>query len=244
MFDHIHASGRFTASTKEEEAAVDSYMRQSDLLTVTEVDAAARSKCLAEPGWNPVFGNKGGRDDCGLSVRKSVFVVQDEGTSTLSPLRYRTERGKLADTTEAAFAVIREKTTAKVGVVIVVHMPHGMQDELRTNHIRSDVAKAYRDMVKGIRKLANRLNKKHNANWTMIVGDWNLNIKSAWVGPYFRVNFPGYSVNFHKPYPSWGSFGKTLIDLALLRGIKVKKGPNVLPHKAGFDHVGWKQTLG
>jgi hypothetical protein len=124
-----------------------------------------------------------------------------------------------------------------------VHMPHGMQDEVRTNHIHSDVGRAYVAIEQGAEDLAKRLTSKHDANWTMIVGDWNLNIKSDWVRPYMLRRFNGYTVNWHQPYPARGTFEKTIIDFALLRGIKIIGGPEILSRQPGFDHVGWRQTL-
>lgn len=242
MFIHTHASGRFTATPAEEEAALDDYMSHSAMVTVTEVDANLRARCLKEPGFLAVFGDKGPRDDCGIALRLSVFKVLDSGTETLSELRYKTEQGKLSDTTEGAYAVVREKATNKIGVTVVVHMPHGMQDQLRTGRITSDVAKAYRDILRGARRLANRLARKFKAHWTMIVGDWNLNIKKPWVQTYLRAAFPNFKVNWRPPFPMRGSFMLSIIDLALLRGANVTR-PTLLPHRVGFDHVAWRQNL-
>jgi hypothetical protein len=242
-FTHTHASGRFTATPGQVEAAIDDYMANSDLVTVTEVDANIRARCLNEKGWHAVFGDKGPRDDCGLAVRDTAFALVKGGTETLSPLRYMTEAGHLSDTTDGAYAVLRHRNAKTVGVVVVVHMPHGMQEELRKNRITSDVAKAYRDILRGARRLANRLARQFSATWTMIVGDMNLNIKKSWVQAYLKQNFPNYQVNFTKPYPPRGTFMASIIDLALLRGIKVRGRPVILFRKAGFDHVGWRQIL-
>lgn len=244
-FEHVHASGRFTATPAEEEAALDDYMRRADLLTTTEVDANLRARCLREPGFIGVFGNKGPRDDCGFAIRRSRFDLLEGGTKTLSPLRYMTEQGHLSDTTEGAYGVLKDKSTRLVGVLVVVHMPHGMQDALRKGAVGDDVAKAYRDILRGAKHLANGLARNHQADWTMIVGDWNLNVKSVWVPVYLKAQFPTYHVNFKRPFPHRGTFGSSLIDLAMLRGLLVVKGnPRILSHKVGFDHVGWAQTIG
>lgn len=243
---HDHLSGRFTATPAEEEAALDALMQRSDLVTTTEVDANLRARALREPGWTAVFGNKGSRDDCGIAMRDSRLHLIEGGTKTLSPLRYKTERGTLSDTTEGAYAVVQDLgREPRRGVVVVVHMPHGMQDDLRLGTVGSDVAKAYRDILKGARRLANRLTRKYRAAWTMIVGDWNLNIKHPWVAPYLALQFPRYTVNFAKPYPAKGTFGPEIIDLALLWGIGTSLlGPKILRRQPGFDHVAWAELLG
>jgi len=244
MFEHDHLSGRFTATPAEEEAALDEIMTWADLITTTEVSGNLRARCLREPGFTAVFGNKGSRDDCGLAVRNSRFNLLDGGTETLSPLTYITERGVRSDTTEGAYAVVEDKHEGgEVGVVVVVHMPHGMQDALRTGKVGDDVARAYRDILRGARRLANRLARKWKAGWTQIVGDWNLNIKRLWVQAYLRLQFPNYRVNFTKPYPVRGTFSVQIIDRAMLRGIKVRKGPTINPAYEGFDHRGFSQGL-
>lgn len=242
-FRHDHLSGRYTATPEQEERALDDLMSEADLITTTEVDANVRARCLREPGFTAVFGNKGSRDDCGLAVRKSRFLLLEGGTHTLSQLTYQTESHGISDTTEGAYGVIKDKVTGEIGVVVVVHMPHGMQEDLRKGRAGSDVARAYRGILKGAKHLANGLSRVYHAAWTMIVGDWNLNIKSAWVRPFFVANFPSYSVNWDKPYPAGGTFQGLIIDLALLRGIKVVAGPRLLHPEDGFDHRGWTELL-
>lgn len=242
-FVHIHASGRYTASPGQVEEAMDDYMAHADMVTVTEVDNNLRARTLREEGWQAVFGNKGPRDDCGLSIRRSKFVLLEGGTQTLSHRVYRTEAGHMSDTTEGAYAVVREKAGV-TGVVVVVHMPHGMQEDLRNGGPDDDVAKAYRSILRGARRLANQLARAWRVEWTMIVGDWNLNIRAAWVREFLKEEFPNFHINFSRPYPRQGTFGDGIIDLAMLRGCKAVLGPKVLPQYPGFDHVGWKETLG
>lgn len=244
LFQHDHLSGRYTASRAQEEQALDEIMLRSDLVTTSEVSRGLLARCLKEPGFTAIFGNKGPRDDCGIAVRNMRFKVLDGGTETLSPLTYMTESFGMSDTTEGAYAVLRDKHNSRVGVVVVVHMPHGMQDDLRTGAFGSDVARAYRDILKGARRLANGLARDHHADWTMIVGDWNLNIKRLWVQAYLKMQFPSYRVNFSKPYPLKGTFGPGIIDLALLRDIEEATQPRILARHKGFDHRGWLQFLG
>lgn len=244
-FVHDHVSGRFTASANQEAAMVDASLRVCDLFTTTEVSDPARSKALNKTGFTSVYGNKGGRDDCGIAIRDQRFHTLDKGTEALSPLRYTLESGGRADTTEGAYAVIRDLINHdRIGVVVVVHMPHGMQDDLRLDRPGSDVAKAYRDIMRGARRLANRLKRKFKAAWTMIVGDWNLNAKSLWVPLWLKTVFPTYHLNWQPPYPKGGTWRKMIFDMALLRGIETRRNPQLLRHRTGFDHVGWRELLG
>ena len=240
---HDHLSGRFTATHDQEEAALDAAMAHSHEVTTTEVSANVRARCLREPGWWAVFGDKGPRDDCGVAGRTDRLELLEGDTEVLSDLTYVTERGRQSARTVGAYAVTRDHATGKVGVTVVVHMPHGMQDELRTGRIVSDVARAYRDIVKGTRRLANRLARKWEATWTMIVGDLNINIKRAWTRAYLLAQFPNFRPNWSPPYPGAGTWGPLIIDVGLLRRIRVVSGPRVQPRHAGFDHHGFEEAL-
>lgn len=246
-FVHDHMGGRFTATHGQEATAIGAILDLTDLLTTTEIDAPDRSRCLLDPRFHTVFGNKGPRDDCGIAVRKSRFDLLEGGTRELSPLTYQTESHGQSSPTVGAYAVVKDVRLTKsvgTGVVVVVHMPHGMQDALRTGQIGDDVARAYRDILDGARRLANRLARNYHADWTIIVGDWNLDIKHVWVQLYLRARFPSFRVNFAKPYPARGTFGKGIICLAMLRGIKPQREPLLLTKRPGFDHVGWREVLG
>lgn len=238
-----HLSGRFTASGQEEEGALDEMMDGSHLVTTTEVDALVRSKHLHEPGWWSVYGDKGPRDDCGIAGKISRLKLLHGETVVLSDRTYQTERGTQSSKTVGAFAAVQDRVTGEIGIVAAVHTPHGMQDELRTGNIRSDVAKAYRDIIKGLRKTANKWARKWKATWVNITGDWNVNVKRPWVQAYLKAQFPRYTLNWKNRMPAGGTWGKMIFDASMLRGIKVGWGPRLLPRFKGFDHRGYEQGL-
>jgi hypothetical protein len=245
-FVHDHQSGRFTASDAEEREMVNESLAHCDLFTTTEISKNSQARALRAPGFSSVFGNKGPRDDCGIAARRDRFRVIDKGTETLSERTYMTESFGMADTHEGAYMVIEDKRaeTKSIGVVVVVHMPHGMQDDLRLGRPGSDVAKAYRSIMRGARRLATRLRRKYRSTWVMIVGDWNINVKAPWVNLFLKGVFPTYHVNFRPPYPARGTFGGLVIDFALLQGIDNPRNPLIGGVDPGFDHRGWRQLLG
>lgn len=244
VLEHDHLSGRYTATTREQEVAFDEIMSdETDLLTTTEVDKNSRARCLREKGWWSVFGDKGPRDDCGIAGRRERLERLYGDTTVLSDLTYKTERGTQSSRTVGAFAVVKDKRTGLTGVVAVAHLPHGMQDEIRTGKIRSDVARAYRDIVRGLKREANRLARVWKAAWTMIVGDFNIDVKRLWVQAYLKRTFPTYKVNWTRPFPTAGTFGGRIIDLAMLRGLRVRRGPKIEPRHEGFDHRGFSEGL-
>lgn len=243
-FQHEHWSGRFTVTPREEEALLDEMMANGDIVTTTEVANSTLSVKMHEPGWTPVFGNKGGRDDCAIGLRKSRFALLEGGTAPLSHRTYIDERGQRVTPHAGAYAVVRDLLNDEVGVVAVVHMPHGVEAAIAKGEYNSEVTRAYRSYVRGLRRLVRSLAKTYKAAWTMIVGDWNLDLHKTWVNAYFKTRFVGYHLNFTKPYPLGGTDYARLIDFALLQGLRPKGEPVIhRPRRAGFDHFGWSEVL-
>lgn len=243
-FRHEHGSGRFTASAHEEEALLDAMMEKGDLVTTTEIANPRLSAKMRERGFTPVFGNKGGRDDCGIALRDSRFSLLEGDTARLSHRTYIDERGQRVTPHAAAFAVVKDKMTGKTGVVLVVHMPHGVEGAIAKGNFNSDLTRAYRSYVRGVRRLARELARNYHADWVLIAGDWNLNLSRLWVEAYFMARFVQYRPNFTAPYPKGGTDAGRLIDFALLKGLRPKGEPRIhRRHESGFDHLRWHEIL-
>lgn len=242
VFRHVHSSSRFSVAPTVLEKYLDEYMADADLITITEIDKNSRARRLSERGWASVFGDKGPRDDCGIAWRTSLFTKVWAETLTLSTARYMNERGWEADTTEGAFAVLEDSSGQRI-VVGVAHMPHGMQTELRNNNPRSDVARAFIKISAAFRDRAAALAKRFGAKATMLVADWNLNIKAAWVRAWFRLYARGFKTNWTRPFPRLGSHGDQIIDVALLHRIKLLNRPHLRRHDPSSDHTAWREVL-
>lgn len=244
-FSHIHASGRFNQSPAEFAVELKAYRAMASVITLTEVDKNTRATLLDENGWDGVWGDKGPRDDCGVSWDKTVWEKVWAGTVTVSPKRYKNDRGWLADTTEAAYAVLKHKVSGDVVVFGSLHTPHGMQDELRKGQIKSDVGIAYVSIVNGYRRHARRLEKQYKATAVALSGDWNLNLRSAWVrvwlNRYSRVL--GLKVNWTGNLPRAGTHNKEIIDATLYKGLRLAAFPNILRKYKGNDHVAYKNVF-
>lgn len=243
--DHIHASGRFDQSARLLESSLVSYRKKASVISVTEVDDNARARLLKDDDWGGVYGNKGPRDDCGLTWDKAVWEKVWAGTITVSPKTYVNDRGWKVDTTEAAYAVLRHKATGQIGVFGSVHTPHGMQTELRAEKVRSDVALAYVSITRGFRREAQRLMRKYNATFQVLSGDWNLNVRQLWVRAWFATYMKsvGLKMNWKPPYPVRGTHGKEIIDASLYKGLTLLGKSVVLANQPGDDHTGFKNRF-
>lgn len=245
VFSHVHASGRFDQSPGQFAEGLKAYRKISSIITVTEVDRNTRARMLASGEWAGVWGDKGPRDDCGITWDPAVWKKLWAGTVTVAKNRYRNERHVLADTTEAAYAVLEHKETGKVIVFGSLHTPHGMQDELRLNKVHTDVGLAYVAIAHGYLRHARRLGKKYNATAYALSADWNLNVRTLWVRGWFRTygRALGLKLNWTGNLPSRGTHGKEIIDATLYKGMNMNKLPRVLPKSPGDDHVAYQQSF-
>lgn len=241
---HVHASGRFNQSVEDFKKNISAYRKISSVVTVTEVDRNTRARVLASEGWAGIWGDKGPRDDCGITWNPEVWSKVYADTITVSPRRYKNERGWVTDTTEAAYAVLENKETGEVVVWGSLHTPHGMQEDLR-NGKGSDVALAFISIIRGYRRHARKLYTQYNAGAMSLSADWNLNLKNAWANKYLTTyaRVLKLKLNWTGNFPSWGTHGKEVIDATLYKGMNQKELPELLPRAEGDDHRAYKNTF-
>lgn len=244
VFSHVHASGRFNQSPSDFAKGLTGYRKVASVITVTEVDRNTRAKLLASEGWQGVWGDKGPRDDCGISWDPTVWSKIWADTVTLSHARYKNDRGDLADTTEAAFAVLKHKETGKVVLWGSLHTPHGMQEDLR-NGTKSDVAIAFISITRAYRRHSRKLEKQYDVDAVSLSADWNLNIRNEWANRYLTTYARVFKLklNWTGNFPAWGTIGRQIIDATLYKGMNMKTLPKLLPRNAGDDHVAYKEAF-
>jgi len=243
QFENTHCAGRFDQSVKLFDTQMDTMMAFSDAIGVTEIDKNARARQLKAPGWDAIWGNKGPRDDCGITIRKEKFEVVYEETYTCSHATYVNDRGNRTDSTEAAFQIVKDKKTGELVLLGEVHTPHGMGPELRKDNVRSDVARAYVQITRAYLRRARILMKKFKVKLAALSGDWNLDFRLAWVRAWFRKFFGGWKMNWSYPgLPIDGTHGNRVIDGTLLKGLKPVKR-RILRRAPGDDHNGYTERL-
>lgn len=234
---HTHTSSRFDRSAVSLEAALDLYMQDSDLITVTEVAAEQRENKLAERGWDYITGDHGGGDDAGIAWKRSVWPESIYATTIQLSSIVAPGRSDIY----GAVAVLEHQCGA-TAVVICVHMPAGVE-------AAGGFRKGYKYVIwlatqRKLKKEANRLKRKFNADAVIIAADWNINIKMKWVQAWFKANFPRYKITWDKPYPRKGTHHRRIIDLTLVRGaIKIVKQARLRKHHRHSDHTAYTETL-
>src|SRR6476659_9447598 len=236
-FVHTHASGRFDRSADSLEKALDNYVHheQSSLLTLTEVSESPRAHTLPEQGWAVVQSEQRGRKaDCAImfdtaiwELLKKDFVLVVQGNGKILPVW-------------AVFAILKHKPTGKVVVTSVAHMPRSVEGSTGFSAKEPARAKASVTGSQNWRRQANSFYRDYNADAILLAADWNLNIKKPWVRRYFDKTAPGYDVNWTGRLPKRGTLGRRIIDLALLRGLKVLSR-RLLAHNSSSDHTAYRE---
>jgi hypothetical protein len=240
---HTHTSSRFNRSPNSLEVALDKYMADSDLLTITEVDSSSRVQQIAEKGWKFVHGDSGPRDECAVAWRKDKFALIYGKSHKLTSKTYKNDRGWQTAPPYGTFAVLETEGGKRI-LVGVTHFPWGNLRSLISRHPKGDVAIAFNAQYAGFRLEAEKLAERFDVDGVILVADWNIDIKSPVVRAWFKLTARGYKVNWSAPFPARGTFGSRVIDIALLSGtLRVKGRPRVLPHDASSDHTPFAQEL-
>lgn len=240
---HINAAGRFDQSPQAFGDSLDHYRTLADVITVTEVDRNARARLLDSKTWAGIWGDRSPRDDCGITWNTHTARKVWAGTLPLSHRTYVNERGNRTGITAAAFAVL-DHDGARV-VWGSAHTPHGMQDELRRDRVRTDVGRAYVSITDAYLRRGLALAQTHAADAIVLSADMNLNLRAAWV----RAWFAAYRIkarlhlNWRQPYPHRGTHGTELIDATLYRGLTLTAPPRLLPPAPGDDHTAYLEEF-
>lgn len=237
-FVHVHASGRFDRSPASLETALDTYVyhEHADLLTLTEVSGNPRSSTLPESQWSVVQSKDGGRKSDSailfnnntwtLRFQEVVPIVQGDGS--ILPVW-------------AVFAVLKHES-GKVVVVSSAHLPRSVEGKTGFSKVEAKRVRATLSGSQQWRQHANGLYREWDADAILLAADWNLNIKKSWVQRWFKKSAPAYDANWQGKMPVRGTLGKRIIDIALLRGLRVVSR-EILPHNKSSDHTPYREVL-
>ena len=246
-FTEVNVSGRFTQTPTQFAHQLAPYRAIASLIAGSEVDNPHRSRVLLVPGWGSVFGDISGRDDCFVTWDQTIWREVWADTKPLSHRTYIDERGHRTGITAGAFAVLDHRETGYRLVKGYAHTPHGMQDDLRSGHVRTDVGLAYLSITRSFRNRALHLQRRFDADGIDISADWNLNAANAWVRAWFHAyrHGTGLALNWRPPYPDRGTFGGMFVDATLYsrRTLSLSRPSTVLPRAQGDDHCAYENQM-
>lgn len=239
-FTHIHSSSRYDRSPASLEAAVNRYIKDSDLVTFTEVEYESREKVLRKvPGWGCATGDISPRNDSGIIWDSEVWELIAEGNEVIAAVAANGQAP-----VAATWAVLRHRVTKKVTVNIVFHAPSSVEGP--NGFIpRSQRVLAWWSVANGVRKLWKRLSDQYNSDGILVCADWNVNIKKAVFRGIFKTSYPSFSLVWDgKNFPKDGTHHSRIIDFSLVRGaVKRIRNPRIYRDDVSSDHQPYIETL-
>jgi hypothetical protein len=247
------------------EADVDDWMTQCSLITVTEVRRDYKAGTLHEKGWN--FYNaplNNGADDCAVAWRKDTWRKYHGVYRKLNNKPFYELSGHPCAPVYACSVVLRRNSTGHRLLVSVAHLPAHVEGayQWRTTAAHWQARKAaYLSSLTNWSTHIQQLERSQRPDATMIVADWNLNLKEHWVQNLLHDHFGKKYKLAWKRYPTDGSsltrddatYGThplgapgisphdRIIDGTLTRGLDVVREPNLMSRVSSSDHRPYKE---
>lgn len=239
-FKHIHSSSRFDG-LESLEASVRRYTSSAQLVTLTEVAEKGHQRVLRkisrEAEFGLIAGDNGGADDCAIMYDKNRFeLVYTE--------QFKSANGVKSNPPHSTIAVLRDIKDGRKFVVTVGHYASGVEGALAKNERTYRRAIQWRRSVANTKNRANQLAKEYDAKACMVVADWNVNFKRAWVRAMVKAIAPSYTNTWTRVNIEGGTYGNRLTDATLLRGrMKVLDTAKLYRDDASSDHRPYIETI-
>ena len=262
-FNHIHCSSRFDRSAESLEAALDEWMKHCSLITLTEVRRNYRAATMREKGWSYYNSPKeNGSDDCAIAWKTEYWKRGWAGHRKLNNRAYYELSGRRCADIHCASVVLKRLSTGHKMLISVTHMPAHIEgaDGWRSTaaHFRARKA-AYLTSLANWNTHLDALEKRIRPDATMVVADWNLNLKEHWVRALLRDRFGKEYKQAWTRFPTDGgsleggpvgplrapgmSNGDRIIDGTLYRGLKVTEHPILMARTRSSDHRPYKESF-
>lgn len=260
-FTHIHCSSRFDRSAAALEKDIDNWMDQCSIITMTEISNDGHAQKLQEQGWGYYNAKQTqGQDECAIAWRKDRWKRTAGGVMKLNNADYYRRDGRVADPVYSCDSVLKHTETGHKLLISVTHMPAHVEGRggWRTTENKWQARKAaYMSSMTNWHTHILALDAKHKPDSTMVIADWNLNLKETWIRDYMKnvwtsryksawVRFPtsGGSMSGGHPAPLGApgkGYGDRIIDGTLIRGLSVDIEPNLMGVVASSDHRPYKE---
>ena len=264
-FRHIHCSSRFDRSPESLESDLDGWMDHCSLITLTEVTNDRRAARLQEKGWayyNARDGIGKDADNCAIAWRKDTWKRQSGTVLRLSSNTFDRVYGMQNLYIWAATVVLIHVNTGHKVLVSVSHPPAHIEGAggFKTYGDGWQARKrAYLTALTNWSTHVKDMERKRKVDATLIVADWNVNLKTMWFRALLRQHWgPKYTIAWKNMPTSGGSLhgGPTapdgspgqghhdrIIDGTLYRGVKIADGPNLMSRVRSSDHRPYNETF-
>lgn len=234
-----HSSGLHSVEPAALKAALTKQLAdEPDFLSLTEMMSEARAAVLDDFPAYAVARARGaeGQDECAALLKRSTLPDFTFDAVRLSELPIPRRSGKFCD---ALVIKVDDSAIGPAHTRIIVHLPSGVEDDLRdgAGGVEGAQARVYRDAIEGLKRLVASI-----AGPVVITGDWNLDLRKAWVREYLKRHFPEFVPTWGAgDLPELGTHGARVIDFSLVRGFSVTAA-HVVPDFGASDHRAIRET--
>jgi hypothetical protein len=254
-FRHIHCSSRFDRPAALLESDMDNWQDASDLVTLTEISNDRLAATMRAKGWDYFNAKKSqGQDECGVTWRTSMWGKTKSVTIKLNNDAYYRLDGRVADPVVSCSVVLKHRTSGHRLLVSVTHMPAHVEGfgGWRTTEYKWQARKAaYLSSLKNWNVHVDDLIRKQKPDATLVIADWNLNLKQDWIRALLRQTFGDLKQAWQRFPTSGGSlqggpvaplgapgkgYADRIIDGTLYRGAVVSTEPNLMATVRSSDH--------
>lgn len=249
-FTHIHCSSRFDRSVASLETALDQWMADSTLITLTEVATGNRAQALREKGWGYYNATQqGGRaDDAAVCWRKDTWREQQHWIRKLTG-RYRSVYQYLSGIWTST-VLLKHTGSGHTLLVSVSHLPSGVEGLGGRHWSQADEfwrarKEAYQSSMKHWSTHVRSLVRSKRPDAVMVVADWNIDLKDQWFRAYLHEHWGPLGLKHAwQDFPTAGGSlgGNRIIDGTLYSGLSTE-GAHLLPRSASSDHRPYRESF-
>lgn len=241
-FTTAHASGLWTAPRQAWAQLEHDLARLATLVTYTETTTPG-AIVGRRAGWDHYPGdNRPGANENTITWDHDTWDPLGPGfTEAITQTLYALGNGHTRPPVHATVQPLQHTPTSRQLAVIVIHAPSAIQGRGRLiGGVRRTIANL--EMYAGLRRLRRRLRQQHPGIAFLIVGDWNLDHRLAWVRALLRTRV-GLRNAWHKlPPPHRGTHGRRVIDAGRHSRHLKTNGTELLHHRPPFDHTPTRTT--
>jgi hypothetical protein len=262
-FRHIHCSSRFDRSPASLDFDIQVWIESCSLLTLTEVTNDNRAAQMRNTGWD-YYNSKQGHDadNCGIAWRKDTWKRKSGKVLRLSHNTFDRVNGMHNLYIWAATVVLVHKASGHRLLVSVSHPPAHVEGHggfLTTGAGWQARKRAYMTALDNWSAHVKDMEHKQNVDATLIIADWNVNLKDQWFRNLLKQKWGKKYVIAWKVMPHDGgalsggpdapdgspgvSKGDRIIDGTLYRGVTVKDGPHQMARVRSSDHRPYSETF-
>lgn len=261
-FRHIHCSSRYDRSPESLESDLDNWMANSSLVTLTEITNDRRAAKLQEKGWNYYNAKAGGdADNTGICWRLDTWKRTYGAVRRLSSGTFDRVNGMHNLYIYSATVVLKRVDSGHRLMVSCSHLPSHIMGSGGFRTTEQGWAARKRATLTALNNWSTHikdLERKQKADATLVIADWNLNLKDDWVWNLLHDKFDGYKSAWNHMPTSGGalvggpsaphgapgvSAHDRIIDGTLYRGVKVTDGPDQMARVRSSDHRPYHETF-